>query len=348
MSKIISFFIILSIGLLFVSTTYINSRPSVDLAKFIMLHPENVSNHMIKNGEILFSYKSNESLPVASTTKLLVAAAYANQASEGKINLNKKISIEKIKNLYLPNEQNRKFDKWLSLDDTVLLSNLIRAMIKFNSNAIEEFLIGEIGLTNINKVINVLNLKNHSKIVPPVSLQLALNGNKKVSAQTRPLLMKDAISIHSEITKGNLIPSALNLSKSKQNYLNTEFQPEATTKEYTTLLDNILGYQNLDDKTIDALIPFLFDVTYDENGSEVYIDQASIIQSRGTQDFYNLIIYNKEASSDERFVSSYFFTGLTSAEISILEDNIEDLITTIRKENNLKQVIQDLKAIAFD
>jgi|GEM_PF-4492442 len=347
MSKIISFILVLFAAVIFISTTSINLRPSVEFANFIASHPEKTSSCLSQNGEIIFSYKSNESLPVSSTTKILVAAAYANQVSKGQVDLNEDISLNKIKDLYLPFEKSSQFDKWLKKKSTASLSVLLRAMIKYNSNAIEEFLIGKIGLEKINEIIGILNLESHSKITPPVSLQLAINNKQKVTGSNRPSIIKDALSIHQEIAEGNLNASKVKL-KSNNSNIDESLQSEATTKEYTTLLDNILGYQNLDDGTIDVMIPFLIDVTYDENGSEIYRDQPSVIQSFGSQDFYNVIIYNKEASSDERFVSSYFFKGLNKKEIALLEENVENLIDHIQSEQNLDEVIKDLTNIAFD
>lgn len=346
MSKIISFLFVVLSGSVFISNTSINLRPSIEFVNFISSHPEKVSSCLSQNGEIIFSYNSNKNLPVSSTTKILVAAALAEQVTLGKIDLEESIPIQKITNLYLPSERSVAFDSWLKKRKSVQLSKLVRAMIKYNSNAIEEYLIGKIGLEKINNIIGILNLESHSKITPPVSLQLAMN-NKKVSSQNRQSIIQEALTIHKEVATESLFPSKLNL-KSNEHLVEESLQPEATTKEYTILLDNILGYQNLNDDIIDLMIPFLIDVTYDENGSEVYREQPSVILSFGSQDFYNVILYNKEASSDERFVSSYFFEGLNKKEIGLLESNIDDLVSNIRAEDNLNEVIKDLTNIAFD
>ena len=343
-----SFLSIIFCSLLFTSNTFVNNQPSKALTRFIEAHPENSSVYMVQNGEVLFNFRSEINLPALSTTKILVAAAYAQQIGQEQLSANEIINTKQISNLYLQNEKNKKFDKWLDKNKEVQLSDLIRAMIKYNSNAIEEFLIGKLTLKKTNEIIETLGFKNHDKIIPPVSLSFALNQKNNWTKSEKSAIMTQVLSIHEDLANGGHYDKKSISQKSLDNDLSNLIQPYATTKEYSQLLDNILGYEKVNDYIIDNMIPFLIDIEYDENGNEVYSNETHIVQSKKTQGNFNIILYHKKPSSDQRFVSSYFFDNLTADEIDELQQHLDGIIDNLNKGGDIEEIINDLRLIAIE
>lgn len=348
MSKLITLLVVIMSIIISTSNSPFSAPPTKALNKFITEHAQNASVYMMQNGEVLLNYRSDFSMPVSSTTKIMIAAAYADQIAKEQISIHEEIDLAAIQKFYFPIEQNKKFETWILNNKTKRLGEVIRMMIKLDSDAIEEYLIGKLSLEKISRIIGSFEINDHDKILPPVSMQLAMRTEKKQGDVEISHIINSALSIHEDLINGNRSVSNYKSLVEINEAIFNEFRPNATTKIYTELLDNVLGYNKMDDNVIDVLLPFLLDVSFDENGNETYLNQPYMLQSKTTSDSYNVIIYNKKPNSDERFVTSYFFNNLSNKDLSKLQKFLEDIVDDVHEGGSIEDVISILQKLAFD
>lgn len=348
MNKLITLVLVIVSLVIFTSNSPLTTPPTKALNKFITEHAQNASVYMMHNGNVVLNYRSDLTMPVSSTTKIMVATAYADQIAKEQISKHQKVDLDLIGDLYFPAENNKKFEHWIKENESATLGEVIKLMIQLDSDAIEEFLIGKITLEKLSRIIASFDINDHDKILPPVSMQLASLTINKSSENVMRDFKDKTLSIHNDLIGGS---QSINNYKSffttDENVLN-DLRPNATTKIYTELVDNVLGYHKVEDNVIDVLLPFLLDVGFDENGNERYLNQPYMIQSKTTSNSYNVVIYNKEPNSDARFVSSYFFDNLTKKELSKLQKYFQEVIDEVKDGGSIDAVVSSLSNIAFD
>jgi len=138
---------------------------------------EQVSLAIHYNQQNWVEMNTKKPLPLASTVKIIVAIEYAQQAAEGRINSQQLVSLEDLQTFYIPKTDGGAHEAWLKQlkqdnkieNNFVSLNEVANGMIAYSSNANTEFLMELLGLENINKVLEQLNLMDHEPLYPIVS-----------------------------------------------------------------------------------------------------------------------------------------------------------------------------------
>ncbi|MDX8362010.1 serine hydrolase [Cytobacillus sp. IB215316] len=181
--------------------------PSTDyVLKFLEENKEKSSLYLIENGEVIGDIRSDQSMPLASTVKTIIAIEYAEQAAEGLVTSNETVQICVLEKFYVPNTDGGAHNAWLErmkeLDliqnDTVRLEEIVKGMIQFSSNANTEFLMMRLGLDQINERIKKLGLDNHEEIYPFVSslyipYEVKANNYGKITSKQEHQLVKETL-----------------------------------------------------------------------------------------------------------------------------------------------------------
>ncbi|ONI38200.1 hypothetical protein AN640_02710 [Candidatus Epulonipiscium fishelsonii] len=203
------------------------------------------------NDDLLVSINPLEQIPLASTFKLTLAVEYARQVGEKMLDPHATVSIDTLGKYYLPDTDGGAHLDWLEYvkennmlkNNEIPISEVVKGMIMFSSNANTDFLMDHLGIDNINATIRALGLNGHSEIYPMCgSLTIAnfINLHEKLSEED---LEKRMI----EMTDREYIDQAIAI----QNLMNTNsFPPEA--KNATVVLNNFDIQQIWVDRFISA------------------------------------------------------------------------------------------------
>ncbi|WP_289889582.1 serine hydrolase [Virgibacillus pantothenticus] len=205
-----------------------SKKPDADyVLKFIAKNPQRSSLIIIKNGKSLANVNVNERKPLASTVKIMIAIEFSQQAANGSINPDEKVHLDDLARFYVSHTDGGAHKKWLIemekhgflQDRSVSLMNIAKGMMSHSSNANTEYLMMRLGLENINKNVNKLELPQHEKLFPFVSAlfipyEVALNkglditnkqDTKKILAHIQEMsqeaYINEAIKIHQKLSQ---------------------------------------------------------------------------------------------------------------------------------------------------
>lgn len=122
------------------------------------------------NGEPIASINPDLALPLASVVKIVIAIEFAGQAEAGKIDPSEMVSMEEVDKYYFPNTDGGAHAAWKntleSEEGDVSFEEIAQGMMDFSSNANTDYLIERLGLEEVNKRIEELDLNNHEPIYP--------------------------------------------------------------------------------------------------------------------------------------------------------------------------------------
>lgn len=158
---------ILLLILLAIFLLFLYYRPNENtVLKHIKNHPEQSSILLVRNDTVIAAQEINRVMPLASTVKIMVAIEYALQAAQGKLDADENVPVDSLNKYYVVNTDGGAHAAWL---ETIPVNNItIRdvaiGMIQYSSNANTEWLQQKLGLNNINKLSDSLNLKSHQEI----------------------------------------------------------------------------------------------------------------------------------------------------------------------------------------
>lgn len=136
---------------------------------------EKVSLSINYNEQKWVEVNQTKLLPLASTVKIIIAIEYARQAAKGEIDPQQEVSLEELNAYYVPKTDGGAHDAWIANLNNgkevgkVQLSEVVKGMIAYSSNANTEYLMKVLGLQNINNVPESLGIFNHEPLYPIVS-----------------------------------------------------------------------------------------------------------------------------------------------------------------------------------
>lgn len=125
---------------------------------------KNVSVAIQYNRQSWVEQHTKEPLPLASTVKIIVAIAYAQQAADGHINPQQQVRLRELETFYIPKTDGGAHEAWLAQlnlngKESVPLSEVAKGMITYSSNANTDYLMHVLGLQTINEVLTQLDVK---------------------------------------------------------------------------------------------------------------------------------------------------------------------------------------------
>ncbi|MEK5233781.1 serine hydrolase [Lysinibacillus sp. FSL K6-0232] len=220
----------------------------------------NISLAIQHNQQPWIELNTEKPLVLASTVKIIVAIAYAQQAADGRINPQQQISLKDLETFYLPRTDGGAHKAWLAqlnLDgrDSVPLSEVAKGMIAYSSNANTEYLMHILGLQAINDVVVQLDVVKHEPLYPMTSalyIPMQLMEEQELTPKEALIVLQDmdkseyhrrALSIHNQWIKHPLT----NEEKEKAlKLLSMDFQKvwsdrlvKAPTNDYIAILEKL-------------------------------------------------------------------------------------------------------------
>ncbi|QTB26873.1 serine hydrolase [Lysinibacillus sphaericus] len=171
------------------------------IVQFIKEHraDKNVSVAIQHNQQYWVELNTMEQLPLASTVKIIVAIAYAQQAADGHINPQQQVRLRELETFYIPKTDGGAHEAWLAQlnlngKESVPLSEVANGMITYSSNANTDYLMHVLGLQNINEVLTQLGVKGHEPLYPITSalyIPIQLRDEKSLTEKETLTALKD-------------------------------------------------------------------------------------------------------------------------------------------------------------
>lgn len=221
---------------------------------------DNVGLAIHFNDEEWVSINEQIPLPLASTVKIILAIEYAQQAANYDIDPSQDIALTSLDKYNIPKTDGGAHKAWLNSlnieeQTHVPLHEVAKGMIEFSSNANTDYLTEVLGLDNINKVPERLDIQDHDPFFPVVSsmyIPVKLMEDEKLSLQKLVLTMdrmsdedyrQMAIDIHNEWMEQPPTPAekrklVKTLDMAVQRAW-TERLPHATAEGYISIMDKI-------------------------------------------------------------------------------------------------------------
>ncbi|WKT76320.1 serine hydrolase [Lysinibacillus fusiformis] len=160
---------------------------------------KNVSVAIQYNRQSWVEQHTKEPLPLASTVKIIVAIAYAQQAADGHINPQQQVRLRELETFYIPKTDGGAHEAWLAQlnlngKESVPLSEVAKGMITYSSNANTDYLMHVLGLQTINEVLTQLDVKGHEPLYPIASalyIPIQLRDEKSLTKKETLTALKD-------------------------------------------------------------------------------------------------------------------------------------------------------------
>lgn len=169
--------IILILGI----TSFIIFRDNPDyVLNHLKNNPETTSLYVAHNGDEMITYQSEEVRPLASVVKIPIAIEYAMQVEEGRLDKNQHVSLDELSRFYFDGSDGGAHGRWLNAaydagkveNNHVTLHEVAKGMITYSSNANTDYLMHQLGISEINSRIDSLELTQHEPVYPLVSALL--------------------------------------------------------------------------------------------------------------------------------------------------------------------------------
>ncbi|WP_343311105.1 serine hydrolase [Bacillus atrophaeus] len=143
------------------------------IVNFINENPEKASFILVENGEEVISISENNSMPLASVYKIMIAIEFLRQVDKEIINPKEQIPLKKLEDYVFIKRENDNQKKWLNKiktikgekTKTIALEEIVRSLFTHSSNPNTDFLLDKLGLENVNNTISN-NYKPHDKLYP--------------------------------------------------------------------------------------------------------------------------------------------------------------------------------------
>jgi D-alanyl-D-alanine carboxypeptidase len=170
---------VIGIAVIVAGRYYLTKEDPEYLLKYLK-NRNNSSLTVSRNGQTLTAIRENEMFPLASTVKIIIAIEYAKQCDEGKLDPSKKVSLKELDQYYIPDTDGGAHETWIDyskeegviLDGSSTLENVVKGMILFSSNANTEYMMNLLGIDNINKVREEMEMEQHDPLFPISSSML--------------------------------------------------------------------------------------------------------------------------------------------------------------------------------
>lgn len=325
--------------------------------KIVDFIKENMNNEQVSfslneknNNSIRINEKSK--LPLASTVKIIVAIEYARQAAEGLIDPTELVHIHTLETFYIPKSDGGAHPAWLSelpQTEEVTLEEIVKGMIKYSSNANTEFLMQKLGLSNINNLLEKMEMSNHDELYP-IASALFIPVHLKQQGLTKPQILNklEAMTIEEYRSLANEIhenwrkqPLSSKEKNQRYSFIGTKFQkiwsdrlPGSTTEDYINLMQKINSKQFFSNKIHRHLDPIMEQFPQQEG-----IDYIG--KKGGSTAFVLTIALYAQDNEGNKTELAFFANDLTYVQQQKLQNNIYPFILKLLKDKEYKQFVID-------
>ncbi|MFW5692290.1 MAG: serine hydrolase [Chloroflexota bacterium] len=158
--------------------------PAEPMRTFILKNPDQVgiACYALDDGENGVYLNADVAFPLASTAKILILTAYAQQVADGELDPQTRVHLETLNRYLLPGTDGGAHNAWLQTvvaeDETVLLDDVVYGMIRFSSNANTDYLLDQLDPERLENLIESLELTNTTIPGSILGLFLALDNHE--------------------------------------------------------------------------------------------------------------------------------------------------------------------------
>lgn len=321
-------------------------RNALDPAHIVQLTKEKSKTGMISlfircNQEEWAAVNVHQPLPLASTVKIIVAIAYAQQAAKGKIDPQQQVPFAELERFYVPKTDGGAHEAWMAQwtkeneRDSVPLCEVAKGMIAYSSNANTEYLMNALGLPVINKVLESLTLSRHEPLYPIVSalfVPAQLMAEQGLSKEEALHAMKKmditeyrqrALQIHQKWLDR---PPIEKEKERTRNLLDREFQkvwsdrlPRSTTADYVSIMEKLNKKTFFDQQVHRCLDPVMEQLMKNPDHQK-WLCHAG--QKGGSTAFVLTMAMYATDKQNNQTELAFFADGLTPLEQAKLSRNI--------------------------
>lgn len=304
------------------------------IVNFINENPEKASFILVENGEEVISTSENNSMPLASVYKIMIAIEFIKQVEKGIINPKEQIPLKKLDDYVLIKRENDNHKKWLNKIKTIKgeqaktipLEEIVRSLFTHSSNPNTDYLLDKLGLENVNNTITE-NYKPHDKLYPIGLSELTHHyikwkyedsSSKETSDRITKLNYEEYTNLVTSIQKLNeqgKYPDYKNYQPTlEEQETMTRYLPKASARVYTDLLRHINEDKFKYKKELLRLLAI-------KSNKEMYI---------GGKDGKTLNIINKTIFATDKEGNTteivFFTKDLDYEEYQKIEHNIDEFI----------------------
>ncbi|MBO0992868.1 serine hydrolase [Bacillus sp. SD088] len=181
-----------------------------DIVAGYLEETDTTSLYLAVDGEVLIDTAPSQERPLASTVKIMVAAAYAEQVAEGKLDPEMLVPLDKLDSFYIPNSDGGAHPAWLEsvenniTDGKIQLHDVVKGMIAYSSNANTEYLLGLIGFESIDERMEAWGMLGEQETIVPLVSSLLLFDDLGEEAEnlSHAELREESIALQAELESG--------------------------------------------------------------------------------------------------------------------------------------------------
>ncbi len=238
--------------------------------------PEDSALLLIKNGEVVINRNVETQLPLASLSKMVIGLVFAEQAAEGLLQVEEKITLQSLERFYIDDDNYQTWkatgieEGWID-SEQVSLKYIAQGAVRFSANTNADFLMEYLGLAAINSWLQEKNLLTHEAIFPFNASAIVCHNIEKLPQKvflaqmdtlSAAIYTERVLAIQEKLTSGN----SLFKESLEQQPVNDQVSlkiwsdrfSKATAQDYGKLTELLLNKKALG-KEMEQQISFLFE-----------------------------------------------------------------------------------------
>ena len=218
------------------------------ISNYIIKQPDDCALIFIKNGQSVIDINAQRHMPLASIYKLIILKTYLDQCEKGIVNPDDLVHIPELK-CYWIRWVDPGFSMWYASlkednkvkNSQIALREIVQGMLAYSCNANTDYLIGVLGIQEIQKQCIVLGMHNHDPVMPiSTSVMMFLRDAIKEIHHTPFTLAREANASFENLLHGKTVEgldfNLLNHFDYKMQCDWSDVLPHGTINDYVNIL----------------------------------------------------------------------------------------------------------------
>ncbi len=322
---------------------------------------ENASLTVYRNGETLAAVREDDMFPLGSAVKTIVAIEYARQCEEQKIDPSQNVSLGELDQYYIPDTDGGAHISWLDyskehgllLGDSTNLENVVKGMILFSSNANTEYVMGLLGIDEINGSLEEMGIEKHEALYPIVGAMLVptyfkLNNpsytDDYIESRVKEMSKEEYIQVSQVVSEAlkegekDTYVDNLHTSDFLQRIWSDRLT-RSTTSEYATLMGK-LNSKTFFQKELQQRLDSVMEGLMENPKNREWLKHAG--QKGGSTAF---LLTNAAYATDKEGNSTevaFFTNDLETTEMEEISNNLNEFILKILRDEDFRKKLEEL------
>ncbi|GMQ25059.1 serine hydrolase [Algoriphagus sp. oki45] len=339
---------------LFALGVYYFSPDGEKVLDFLKENPERTAILLVRNDSVLVKQSVDKVMPLASTVKIILAIAYAEQAASGEIDPEELVSLEELDQLYVANTDGGAHPAWLESirenvqNERIPLREVAKGMIRYSSNANTEWLLYRLGYDRVNGILDSLGINQHTEIYPIVSalfvgkeLFPGLAGEElegKMKALSPEEYIQSTLDIHQKLINDSTYKKDLGDLSLPIQKIWSDRLPSSTVEDYVSVMEKINRRAYFSKATQQHLHEVLEQSMENPSNQEKY-------QHRGSKGGSTAFVLTKALYATDkkgnRTEMAYFLNDLSILESTRLQMSMSEFEQEVLENSSFRKKIQE-------